>query len=494
VLYEPPYGPEDLKEPALEGAKFIDHLLAQKTPGLPSFYEDLAAGKLHRQDLQVWVKDMYSYWQHALVYSTGAILIKTNDEATRTHILRKLIDLEGEDVVHDLTGWTTPSYAELWLRFGEALGLSREEITGWRPFTRSYYAQSVLCMLSRWWEWSWLDGIASFYAGDLLGQECLTAACDALQRHYGIGEAGLEFFRVYLDDVAAHIPWERDTLAYWCCTRERQLTAAKAFRHRLALEHQLVLRVHTAATAGELPLQVAAESLRAVASSPDEFLQELENLRHEFYKGRALRVRSHHATREEAAAAKRRHHTGGPIHNHKYVGEKYFNAVDPELRRLNLRKMIDELGQTTVGVGLPSHPTLLRWGSYPFGLDDQEIDRLEKEDMPPDAFLWNAMKVNLHRNSHWAVGIALSLVGEGEKLKPELRQQLLDDIEQLKHEYAAMGIQDVDKALAFESEHAAVDVEHAEISIKAIREHINTPELQDEFRRAYILTLQQKGY
>jgi pyrroloquinoline quinone (PQQ) biosynthesis protein C len=232
----------------------------------------------------------------------------------------------------------------------------------------------------------------------------------------------------------------------------------------------------------------------ARALPPDEFLAELEELRRAFYKGRALRLRTHYKSMEEAAADRPRRHRGGPIHNHKYVGEKWLNCPDKELRRLNLRKMIDELGQTTVGVGLPSHPTLLRWGSHPFGLTDEDIDRLEKEDMAPDTFLWNAMKVCLHRSSHWAVGIALSLVGEGEKLKPELRQQLLEDIEQLKREYAAMGVQDVDKALAFDSEHAAVDVEHAEISIRTIRDHINTPELQAEFRRAYILTLQQKGY
>jgi len=61
---------------------------------------------------------------------------------------------------------------------------------------------------------------------------------------------------VYLEDVATHIPWERETLAYWCCTRERQLTAAKAFRYRLDIEYQLLLRANTARTAESLPLQV----------------------------------------------------------------------------------------------------------------------------------------------------------------------------------------------------------------------------------------------
>src|SRR5262249_26049678 len=39
-------------------------------------------------------------------------------------------------------------------------------------------------------------------------------------------------------------------------TRERQLTAAKAFRARLTLEHQLLLRLHTAVTTDQLSVQV----------------------------------------------------------------------------------------------------------------------------------------------------------------------------------------------------------------------------------------------
>jgi len=259
MLYEPPYGPDDLKDPPLEGQAFLAFLegeKARKQPEPPAFYQDLYAGKLRREDLQLWVKDMYSYWDHALVYSTGAILIKTNDEQTRTNILRKLVDLEGKDVVNDLTGWTTPAYEELWLRFGEGLGLSRAEIQDWKPFTRSYYAQSTLCMFSRGWEWTWLDGVASFLAGDLFGQEYLGRADEALQARYDVPEESLEFFRVYGQDIATHIPWERDALAYWCCTRERQLTAGKAFRYRLTIENQLLVRVHTAITSDRVPLQV----------------------------------------------------------------------------------------------------------------------------------------------------------------------------------------------------------------------------------------------
>ena len=257
-MNQPPFSPEDLKDPPLSGDDFIALLHEQRRrqyPDPPPFYQELFKGTLKREFLELWVKNLHGYWENDLVYSTGAIFCKTNEEATRTHILRKMVCIEGKELVNDLNGWTTPAYEELWLRFGEALGVSREEVASWNTFTRSYYASSTLRLLSRWWEWSWLDGIASFYAGDLFGRDYLGSARDALKQHYGLADDTLEFFGAYVEDVSGDLPWEEETLAYWCCTRERQLTAARAFRNRLDIEYQLVHPLH-AATSGTTPLQV----------------------------------------------------------------------------------------------------------------------------------------------------------------------------------------------------------------------------------------------
>jgi pyrroloquinoline quinone (PQQ) biosynthesis protein C len=255
----PPYGPDDLKAPPLSGEEFLADLQRQrlqKYPELPPFYQALAQGTVKREFLELWVKNLYSYWDDALQFSTGALFVKTNEEDTRTHLLHKLVCIEGKEVVNDLTGWTTPAYEELWLRFGEALGLTRDDVTSWKTFTRSYFAMSTLKLLTRYWEWSWLDGIAALLAGDQLGKECMSVAYDALKTHYGLQESELEFFTVYVEDVTSDIPWEEETLRYWTCTTERQLTAARAFRNRLDIEYQLVLPVHVAATSDRLPLQV----------------------------------------------------------------------------------------------------------------------------------------------------------------------------------------------------------------------------------------------
>ncbi|MEA2642292.1 MAG: pyrroloquinoline-quinone synthase [Chloroflexota bacterium] len=259
MMNHPPYSAKDLSSPPLPGSEFVQLLQKQrqeKYPDPPGFYQALFDGTLKREFLELWIKNMYYYWDYGLQFSTGAIFVKTNEEATRTRMLRKLVCIEGKEIVNDLVGWTTPAYEELWLRLGEGLGLTRDEITSWKVFTRSYYAISTLALCSRWWEWSWLDGVASFYAGDQLGKELMSRTHDALKKHYGVGDQHLEFFGAYVGDVSQDIPWEADCLAEWACTTERQLTAARAFRYRLDIEYQMVEPLHTALTSERLPVQV----------------------------------------------------------------------------------------------------------------------------------------------------------------------------------------------------------------------------------------------
>ena len=264
MLNHPPYSADDLKDPPLPGREFIDLLHQQRTaryPKPPPCYQLLFEGSLKKEDLRLWAKNMYYFWDYGLQFSTAALYIKNNHEPSRTHQLRKLVAIEGKEIVNDLVGWTTPAYEEMWLQFSEGLGLERDEVTDWRVFTRSYFAVSTLCLCSRWWEWSWLDGIAGLYAGDLLSKELMSRASDALRNRYGVDEESLAFFRHYVDDVTDDLPWESEVLAEWACTTERQLTAARAFRYRLDIDYQYVQPVHAAITGGELPLQVPTHQM-----------------------------------------------------------------------------------------------------------------------------------------------------------------------------------------------------------------------------------------
>lgn len=258
-MNQPPYNRDDLKDPPMEAGEFIAFLGRERTrkyPEPPPFFQALAEGTLTSVSLNLWAKNQYPYWENDLWFSTGAILCKTNEETVRARMLKKLVCIEGREIVNDLNdGWTTPAYEELWLRFGEGLGLSREEITDWKVFSRTHFATSTLRLLSRWWEWSWLDGLAAMYAADLLARDDYGGAIEPLTRYYGLADGALAFFAAYSGDGTDDIAWEEEALGEWCFTRERQLTAARAFRYRLDIEYQAHLPLHAAAS-GKLPLQV----------------------------------------------------------------------------------------------------------------------------------------------------------------------------------------------------------------------------------------------
>ena len=259
-MAQPPLTPEELKQPPLDGDPFIRQLRSQMTekyPSPPPFYQALYEGRLGRQDLELWVGELYPYWDN-LHYAVGGVFVKTNDEELRTNILKKLVDVEGKDVARHFSGLTTPAYEELWLRFADGLGMPRGEVLAWRPFTRTYYAIETLKLYSHGYEWTWLDGLASLYAGDLHNQECLGRAYTALRDIYRVPDQRLEFFRVYLADVAEHLAWEKPALAYLCCSTERQHTAAKAFRERLDIENQLLVATEMMRTGAPIPAAVPA--------------------------------------------------------------------------------------------------------------------------------------------------------------------------------------------------------------------------------------------
>jgi pyrroloquinoline quinone (PQQ) biosynthesis protein C len=259
---QPPLTPEQLLASPVEGSVFVDALrqeAARRYPDLPPVYQAIADGTLERAHLEAWIKDSYYYWDN-LYRSVAGIFVKINVEDVRSRVLVKLVNVEGKDLAHDWSGSTTPAYEELWLRLAEGVGVSRDEVLAWKPYARTHFAVTTLALYSRGYEWSWLDGLAALYAGDLHHQRCLTAARAGLAGSYGAGESELGFFNAVLGDIEDDLWWEEDQLAYLCCTTERQHTAARAFRERLDIENQVAVGVWMAREAergsGRVPTRV----------------------------------------------------------------------------------------------------------------------------------------------------------------------------------------------------------------------------------------------
>jgi pyrroloquinoline quinone (PQQ) biosynthesis protein C len=229
-----------------------------------------------------------------------------------------------------------------------------------------------------------------------------------------------------------------------------------------------------------------AEARKALP--PDEFIAELEAIRREWRKKYPARIREIKSKDElpKLAETKRRIHAGGD-NNHRFEGERYLNCTDKTSRRFQLKKLIDEGGQTTVGGPQVSHPMLSRWESYGYGLTEDEVTALEKSDADASQLVGRGWWVALNRDAHFSVAIGSGGVIEGET---KLQSQALQEaIERDRQRFEEWGVPQVDKALMNRLEHAGIDVDHADFNAEVVRRFCTTAERQDDMRKAFILRL-----
>jgi len=228
--------------------------------------------------------------------------------------------------------------------------------------------------------------------------------------------------------------------------------------------------------------------------SPDELLDGLEEIRADAGGGDPFATPGRKLNTVDAiAASKRRQHLGGDG-NHRFEGERYLNIRDnKDVRRFQLRKLIDEGGQDAVGGPLPSHPILSNWNSNEFGVSDDEIHELEKQDAPPERFLSDGWWFWMHRTEAWPVLLGSALVGEGAKRLPEVREAQIRALDETRELYEELGVKNIQRAMQRQIEHSPIgaDDDHVVFGENMTREHVNTPELQEALRKVFTLRLQQ---
>jgi len=226
--------------------------------------------------------------------------------------------------------------------------------------------------------------------------------------------------------------------------------------------------------------------------TPDELMDGLEEIRAE-YGGLRRMNRTKAETIEAIAESKRKVHRGGDG-NHRFEGERYLNIDDnKEARRFQLRKLVDEGGQDSVGGPMPSHPTLQMWHSIEFGLTDEEIHALEMADATPEQLTYLGWYYWMHRSEEWPVLLGSAMVGEGEKRLPEVREAQIRALDEARELYESLGIKNVDRAMANQLEHSPIgaDDEHVVFGENMTRTYVNNPELQEALRKVFILRLHQ---
>lgn len=164
------------------------------------FYQAWSAGTLSLPALQEYSKQ---YYRQVEAFPTYVSAVHANCPLlpVRQYLLENLIEEErGSD-----------NHPELWLRFAEALGVSRDEVIGAEPLPETTALTQTFRTLTR--DHSYLTGLIALLAYEAQVPEIAVAKISGLKEFYGVDEArGLAFFQVHLQADQFHADTERQIL------------------------------------------------------------------------------------------------------------------------------------------------------------------------------------------------------------------------------------------------------------------------------------------
>jgi len=186
------------------------------------FHRRMDAGELTREELQRWVANRF-YYQRCIPLKDAAILANCPEVEVRRVWVQRILDHDG---TADSAGGI-----ESWLRLGEALGITREELLSERrvlPAVR--YAVDAYVSFAR--RRPWIEAVASSLT-ELFGPAAIRVRLEALERHYPwIDPAGLEYFRARLVLAPRDAEYALDLTVERCRTPEQQDAAVAALRFK----------------------------------------------------------------------------------------------------------------------------------------------------------------------------------------------------------------------------------------------------------------------
>jgi pyrroloquinoline-quinone synthase len=194
----------------------IDTLIAERHLLTHPFYVKWREGTLTRAELQDYARQYYAF------ESTFPRLLSTlhgrcNRPDIRQSLLENLWDEEHGEVNH----------AELWLRFGEGIGVSRDEVRtaapneGTRRLLDTYWGSVTDAPVAA--------GVAALYAYEVQVPAVATEKISGLRERYGVDDLRtLSFFTVHSTLDVEHSGAEREMIATLAAGKADEETAVGA--------------------------------------------------------------------------------------------------------------------------------------------------------------------------------------------------------------------------------------------------------------------------
>ena len=180
------------------------------------FYQMWNEGKLSLSMLQEYAQEYYLQVKEFPTY-VSATHSNCDDLEIRQMLLENLIEEERG----------ANNHPELWVRFGEALGVSREAMEQRQPLEKTIASVKTLKQLAR--DENPAIGMAALYAYESQIPEVATTKITGLKEFYGIESVqGLSFFSVHQSADVIHSQATQEALVNLCPTEAEQTEALEA--------------------------------------------------------------------------------------------------------------------------------------------------------------------------------------------------------------------------------------------------------------------------
>lgn len=165
------------------------------------FYTRWNEGTLPVEALQEYARQYYAF-ESAMPRFLSALHTRTADKAVRQQILDNLWDEEhGKE-----------NHAELWLRFAEGVGVSREDVASATPNEATKALVDMYFEVTS--DASVAEGVAALYAYERQVPQVAGSKIDGLAKHYGIDDKrSTKFFAVHGVMDIEHSGAEREMLS-----------------------------------------------------------------------------------------------------------------------------------------------------------------------------------------------------------------------------------------------------------------------------------------
>jgi len=186
-----------------------------------SFYKAWNAGELEVSTIQEYAAQ---YFKHVSAFPRYLSAIHTNCEeiSIRQELLGNLVDEEQGD----------ENRPELWLRFGEGMGKSREAMVQTEAMEETQELVDIFMKLTR--DQRTHIGMAALYCYESMVPEIAENKIDGLKKFYGINDENtLKFFTVHLHADKWHRKVIRNLISELCDSSMKQEEALAAIDEAL---------------------------------------------------------------------------------------------------------------------------------------------------------------------------------------------------------------------------------------------------------------------